>query len=87
MIKRISNDEFISKYGKFEFRVMCKHIPQDLALAKVNKKIGNYKINIGKKQVKFYRQDKNSVYLDFATIFIIGCNKIGQLIDGGVFDE
>lgn len=87
MIRKIGNGEFIKEYGRYEFREMCRYIPQDLALAKINKNIGGYKINNNKKRVKFYRKDKDSIYLDFATIFTIGCDKIGKLIDRGVFDE
>ena len=83
----MSNAEFIKEYGKFEFREMCKNISQDLAIAKAMKKIGGYKVNNTKKIVKFYRKDKESVYLDFATIFTLGCNQIEKYINGGVLNE
>ena len=83
----MSNAEFIKEYGKFEFREMCKNISQDLAIAKAMKKIEGYKVNNTKKIVKFYRKDKESVYLDFATIFTLGCNQIDKYINGGVLNE
>ena len=49
-----SNADFIKKYGRFEFREMCKFIPQDLAIARINKNIGGYKINNTKKRVMFH---------------------------------
>ena len=81
----MSNAEFIKEYGKFEFREMCKNISQDLAIAKATKKIGGYKVNNTKKIVKFYRKDKESVYLDFATIFTLGYNQIDKYINRGSF--
>ena len=78
-----SNADFIKKYGRVEFREMCKFIPQALAIARISKNIGGYKINNTKKRVKFYRKDKESVYLDFATIFTLGCNRIDKYINGG----
>ena len=83
----MSNAEFIKEYGKFEFREMCKNISQDLAIAQAMKKIGCHKVNNTKKIVKFYRKDKESVYLDFATIFTLGCNQIDKYINGGVLNE
>ena len=82
-----SNADFIKKYGRFEFREMCRFVPQDLAIARINKNIGGYKINNTKKRVKFYRKNKESVYLDFATIFTLGCNRIDKYINGGVLNE
>lgn len=76
-----SNTEFIKKYGKFEFREMCKFIYQDLATAKANKIIGGYKINNTKKRVKFYRKGKDSVSVDFALVFTLGANKLNKYID------
>lgn len=64
----MNNADFIKKYGKFEFYEMCKNISQDLAIAKAMKKIGGYKVS-NKKRVKFYRKGKDSVYVDFATVF------------------
>lgn len=78
----MSNAEFIKEYGKFEFREMCKNISQDLAIAKAMKKIGGYKVNNNKKRVKFYRKDKYSVYVDFATIFTLGIDKLNNYIEG-----
>ena len=83
----MSNAEFIKEYGKFEFIEMCKNISQDLAVAKAMKKIGGYKVNNTKKIVKFYKKDKESVYLDFATIFTLGYNQIDKYINGGVLSE
>lgn len=83
----MSNAEFIKEHGKFEFIEMCKNISQDLAIAKAMKKIEGYKVNNTKKIVKFYRKDKESVYLDFATIFTLGCNQIDKYINGGVLNE
>ena len=76
-----SNADFIKKYGRFEFREMCRFVPQDLAIARINKNIGGYKINNTKKRVKFYRKDKESVCLDFATIYYIGCSKLKEYIE------
>lgn len=46
----MSNADFIKKYGKFEFRAMCKDIPLILALAKAQKKLGVTKLIILKRQ-------------------------------------
>lgn len=81
-----SNTEFIKKYGKIEFYEMCKYIPQELALAKINKIIGGYKVSNRKKRVKFYRKDSRGVYLDFATIFSLGCQYIDNYINGSDFE-
>lgn len=77
-----NNNDFIKKYGKFEFLEMCKHIPQDLAVAKYNKEIGGYKINNKKKIAKIYSKDKRfDVCVDFATIYMVGCDTIGNIIN------
>ena len=78
----MNNTDFIKKYGKFEFYEMCKCISQDLAIAKAMKKIGGYKVSNNKKRVKFYRKDKYSVYVDFATIFTLGTDKLKNYIEG-----
>ena len=52
-----SNADFIKKYGQFEFYEMCKFVPQDLAIARISKNIGGYKINNTKKRVIFYRKN------------------------------
>ena len=75
------NIDFIKQYGKLEFYDMCKYISQQLFLAKAQKQIGGFKVNNSKKYVKFYRKDKESVNLEFATIYSIGCNKLGQYIE------
>ena len=77
----MNNTDFIKKYGKFEFYEMCKCISQDLAIAKAMKKIGGYKVS-NKKRVKFYRKGKDSVYVDFATIFTLGIDKLSNYIEG-----
>lgn len=77
----MKNIDFIRKYGKLEFRDMCKYITQELYLARADKKIGGFKINNSKKYVKFYRKDKESVNLEFATIYSIGCNRLKQYIE------
>lgn len=77
----MSNADFIKKYGKFEFRAMCKDIPLILALAKAQKKIGGYKINNTKKTVKFYQRNKESIILEFALIFILGTDNIQAYIE------
>ena len=76
-----SNADFIKKYGRFEFREMCRFIPQDLAIAKAMKKIGGYKVNNAKKIVKFYRKDKESVSVDFAIVFTLGVDKLKKYIE------
>ena len=78
----MNNTGFIKKYGKFEFYEMCKNISQDLAIAKAMKKIGGYKVSNNKKKVKFYRKDKNSVYVDFATVFTLGIDELNNYIKG-----
>lgn len=78
----MNNTDFIKKYGKFEFYEMCKDISQDLAIARAMKKIGGYQINNSKKRVKFYRKDKESIYVDFATIFMLGIDKLDSYIRG-----
>lgn len=77
----MKNIDFIKKYGKREFIDICKYVPMQLSLAKTEKKIGGFKINNSKKYVKFYRKDKESVYLEFATIFNIGCDKLAEYIN------
>ena len=76
-----SNADFIKKYGRFEFREMCRFVPQDLAIARINKNIGGYKINNTKKRVKFYRKDKESVNVDFAMVFTLGVDKLKKYIE------
>ena len=78
-----SNADFIKKYGQFEFYEMCKFVPQDLAIARISKNIGGYKINKTKKRVIFYRKNKKSVCLDFATIFTLGYDQINKYINEG----
>ena len=78
----MNNTDFIKKYGKFEFHEMCKSISQDLATAKAMKKIGGYKVSNNKKIVKFYRKNKDSVCVDFATIFTLGIDKLSNYIEG-----
>ena len=77
----MKNIDFIKKYAKREFIDICKYVPMQLSLAKTEKKIGGFKINNSKKYVKFYRKDKESVYLEFATIFNIGCDKLAEYIN------
>lgn len=77
----MKNIDFIKKYGKREFIDICKYVPMQLSLAKTEKKIGGFKINNSKKYVKFYRKDKESIYLEFATIFNIGCDKLAEYIN------
>jgi len=77
----MNNIDFINKYGKREFIDMCKYIPMELSLAKAQRQIGGFKINNSKKRVKFYRKNKDSIYLDFATIFDLGCNNIQKYIN------
>lgn len=76
-----SNADFIKKYGRFEFREMCRFVSQDLAIAKAMKKIGFYKVNNTKKIVKFYRKDKESVNVDFAMVFTLGVDKLKKYIE------
>ena len=78
----MNNADFIKKYGKLEFYEMCKGISQDLAIAKAMKEIGGYKVSNNKKKVKFYRKDKNSVYVDFATVFTLGIDELNNYIKG-----
>ena len=78
----MNNTDFIKKYGKFEFYEMCKGVSQDLVIAKAMKKIGSYKVSYNKRRVKFYRKDKYSVYVDFATIFTLGIDKLSNYIEG-----
>ena len=75
-----SNADFIKKYGQFEFYEMCKFVPQDLAIARISKNIGGYKINNTKKRVIFYRKNKKSVCMDYATIFTLCYDQINQYI-------
>ena len=79
----MNNVDFIKKYGKLEFYMICKDISQDLAVAKVTGKIGGYKINKRQKNVKFYRNNKHSLCLDFATIFTLGIDKLSDYIERG----
>lgn len=77
----MKNIDFIKQYGKREFLDMCRYIPMELSVARMQKQIGGFKINNTKKKVKFFRKDKESIYLDFATIFNIGCDKLQKYID------
>lgn len=75
------NVDFINKYGKREFRDICDYIPMKLSLARAEKQIGGFKVNNSKKYVKFYRKDKESVCLEFATIYSIGISKLKNYIE------
>ena len=77
----MKNIDFIKKYGKREFIDICKYIPMQLSLARAEKKIGGFKINNSKKYVRFYRKDKESINLEFATIYYIGCDKLAEYIN------
>lgn len=72
----MNNAKFIKEYGIMEFREICNTIYQELAIAKMKKQIGKYRINNTKKCVKFYNKEQKSVSLDFALIFTIGINNI-----------
>lgn len=75
------NIDFIKQYGKREFIDMCKFIPIQLSIAKAQKQIGGFKVNNSKKYVKFYRKDKESVNLEFATIYHIGMNRLADYVE------
>ena len=75
------NIDFIKQYGKREFIDMCKFIPMQLSIAKAQKQIGGFKVNNSKKYVKFYRKDKESVNLEFATIYRIGMNRLADYVE------
>lgn len=75
------NIDFIKQYGKREFIDMCKFIPMQLSIAKAQKQIGGFKVNNSKKYVKFYRKDKESVNLEFATIYHIGMNRLADYVE------
>lgn len=75
------NIDFIKQYGKREFIDMCKFIPMQLSIAKAQKQIGGFKVNNSKKYVKFYRKDKESVNLEFATIYRIGINRLADYVE------
>lgn len=77
----MKNIDFIKKYGKREFIDICKYIPMQLSLARAEKKIGGFKINNSKRYVKFYRKDRESINLEFATIYYIGCDKLAEYIN------
>ena len=78
----MNNTDFIKKYGKFEFYEMCKGVSQDLVIGKAMKKIGSYKVSYNKRRVKFYRKDKDSVYVDFAMISTLEIDKLNNFIEG-----
>ena len=75
------NIDFIKQYGKREFIDMCKFIPMQLSIAKAQKQIGGFKVNNSKKYVKFYRKNKESVNLEFATIYNIGMNRLADYVE------
>lgn len=77
----MNNADFINKYGRFEFNEMCKYLPQQLYYARICKQIGGFKISNRKRVVKFYRKSGKSIYLDFATIFHIGTDKLSDYLD------
>ena len=77
----MKNIDFIKQYGKREFIDMCKFIPMQLSIAKAQKQIGGFKVNNSKKYVKFYRKDKESVNLEFATIYHIGMNRLADYVE------
>ena len=78
----MNNTDFIKKYGKFEFYEMCKDISQDLAIARAMTKIGGYKVSNNKKREKNKRKDKGSEYVNVATIFTLGIDKLNNYIEG-----
>ena len=78
MIK--DNSGFINKYGNIEFHEMCKFVYQELAIAKSNKKISNYRINKRKNIVKFYTKNQ-CIDIDCALIFSLGIDNIQSYID------
>ena len=77
----MKNIDFIKRYGKREFIDMCKFIPMQLSIAKMQRQIGGFKVNNSKKYVKFYRKNKESVNLEFATIYNIGCDKLADYLE------
>jgi len=77
----MGNKEFVNKYGKKEFIDICNYICTELALAKIQRKIGNFKINNSKHNVLFYRKNKSNVMLDMATIYGVGCNNLSKYIE------
>ena len=77
----MSNKEFKERYGLLEFRDMCKKVIEDLAVAKIEKKIKYYIINRKNNSVKvFYNTNKNKT-LDFALIFTLGINNINKYLE------
>jgi hypothetical protein len=77
----MNNIDFIKQYGKREFIDMCEFIFMQLSITKAQRKIGDFKVNNSKKYVKFYRKNKDSVNLEFATIYHIGCDKLADYLD------
>lgn len=77
----MNNADFIKKYGRYEFNEMCKYLPQQLTYARMCKQIGGFKISNRKKVVKFYRKSGKSIYLEFATIFSIGNERLNDYLD------
>lgn len=77
----MNNADFIKKYGRYEFNEMCKYLPQQLTYARMCKQIGGFKISNRKKIVKFYRKSGKSIYLDFATIFSVGNERLSDYLD------
>lgn len=77
----MSNKEFKERYELLEFRDMCKKVIEDLAIAKIEKKIKYYIINRKNNSVKvFYNTNKNKT-LDFALIFTLGINNINKYLE------
>lgn len=77
----MNNINFINSYGKREFYDMCDYIQRDLYIAKAQKQIGGFKISNRKKRVLFYRKNKESVILDFATIYSVGIPKLQKYLE------
>ena len=68
----MTNRQFIEKYGIYEFKQMCRTIPQELYNAKICDYIGSFKINKKTHSVRFYRKNKENVILSFADVYNIG---------------
>ena len=77
----MTNKDFIEKYGKKEFVDICNYICIELSLTRIQRKIGNFKINNSKKYATFYRKDGKHIRVEMATIYSIGVDNLSKYVE------
>lgn len=76
---KITNSEFIKKYGRDNLKSLVGGVQATLYYLKYKKEIPSYKINNQKYQVKFYKKGK-FLSIDIATIFYMSENEIKKFV-------